>query len=220
MFNRTKMILGEEKALALRDKHILVVGIGGVGGYSCEALVRSGIGKITIIDDDSVSESNINRQIIALNSNVGKLKVDIMEERLKDINPEILVHKIGERFSEDFLLDLNEYDYIIDAIDSIESKINLINRSFESGTKIISSMGMGKRIHPEKLEVAFLKDTYNCPIAKKLRKNLNSDILKNLKVVFSKEESINTDGVGSMIFVPATCGIIMASEVISDISNL
>ena len=219
-FSRTAMVIGEENLDKLSKAHIAIFGVGGVGGHAAEALVRAGIGNIDIIDSDTVSLSNINRQIIALKSTVGKLKVEVLKDRLLDINPELVVNIFpvfyDKENSKNF--DFSRYDYIVDAIDSIASKIELIVNANLENTPIISSMGAGNKLEPTLFEVADIYKTSVCPLAKTMRYELKKRGIKKLKCVYSKEiPAIRSTPPGSLSFVPSTVGLIMAGEVIKDI---
>lgn len=220
---RLAMVIGEEKTNKLKDCRIAVFGVGGVGGHLCEALARCGVGHIDIFDNDVVSPSNLNRQIIALHSTLGKKKVDVMRERLLDINPELDITANDVFYSAENaeLFPLSKYDYIADAIDSLPSKLELIRRAKESGTEIISSMGTGNKLDPTKLEISDISKTEYCPLAKSVRISLRKMGINHLTVVFSKEEPIKTGErtPGSTAFVPATAGLIMASKIIRDITE-
>lgn len=220
---RTEMLLGKKGIEKLSKARVAIFGIGGVGGYACEALARTGIGKIDLFDSDIVSQSNLNRQIIATIKTIGKLKVDVMKERLLEINPDLEVHTYPIFFSKE---NQNEYDftnytYIVDAIDTVDSKIALILKAQNEGINIISSMGTGNKLNPTKLEVADIYKTEVCPLAKKMRKELKQNGVKKLKVVYSNEEPIKTGEKvpGSIMIVPATAGLIIAGEVIKEIIN-
>ncbi len=220
---RTEMLLGKKGIEKLSKARVAIFGIGGVGGYACEALARTGIGKIDLFDSDIVSQSNLNRQIIATIKTIGKLKVDVMKERLLEINPNLEVHTYPIFFSKE---NQNEYDftnytYIVDAIDTVDSKIALILKAQNEGINIISSMGTGNKLNPTKLEVADIYKTEVCPLAKKMRKELKQNGVKKLKVVYSNEEPIKTGEKvpGSIMIVPATAGLIIAGEVIKEIIN-
>lgn len=225
------MLIGKEAIEALGDTRVAIFGIGGVGGYALEALVRSGVGHIDIIDSDEVCISNINRQIIATESTVGERKVEVAKQRCKDINPSAEITAIYEFYSTENAdtFDLTRYDYIIDAIDTLGAKCELITRAERAGVPIISSMGTGGKLSPALLEVSDVYKTSVCPLARAVRTELKRRGVKKLKVVYSKEEPIkvtvtDTHGgktlhraPGSMIFVPATAGLILASEVVKDI---
>ena len=235
-FERTALLLGSEALDILENRRVAVFGIGGVGGYVCEALVRSGIGSFDLIDNDTVSVSNINRQIIATHKTVGKYKVDVMKERMLDINPSVSVdvHKFFflPENSSDF--NFEDYDYVIDAIDTITAKIEIITKCKESGTPVISSMGTGNKLDPTAFKVSDIYKTKICPLAKVMRKELKKRNIDSLKVVYSEEQplkplsfeisdinSLNGRRAipGSTSFVPPAAGLIIASEVIKDLLN-
>lgn len=232
-FSRSELIFGKEAMEKLLASRVAVFGIGGVGGYAAEALVRSGIGAIDIIDSDTVSLSNINRQIYALQSTVGKYKVDAAADRIKDINPSCTVtaHKkfYSPETSSEF--DFSLYDYVIDAIDTVTGKIELVMQAELNNVPIISSMGAGNKLDPTAFEVADIYKTSVCPLARVMRYELKRRGIKKLKVVYSKEkpcgtsESEITDGPhrkripGSNAFVPPAAGLIIAGEVIKDLIN-
>ena len=220
-------MLGKEAMDRLATTRVAIFGVGGVGGYAFEALVRSGIGEIDVIDFDTVSESNINRQIIATEDTVGKYKVDACRERGLSINGMVKINAIRSFFSVDNAdnFDLTKYDYIIDAIDTVSAKIELIVRAQAAGVKIISSMGAGNKLDPTRFEVSDIYKTSVCPLARVMRTELKKRGVKKLKVVFSKEEplkrTVNGDGrhaPGSIAFVPSVVGLIIAGEVIKDIA--
>lgn len=218
---RLAMVIGEDKINKLKNCRVAVFGVGGVGGHLCEALARSGVGHIDIFDNDVVAPSNLNRQIIALHSTIGQKKVDVMRERLLDINPEldIRAHDVFYSAENAELFPLTEYDYIADAIDSLPSKLELIIRAKESGTEIISSMGTGNKLDPSRLEISDISRTEYCPLAKSVRISLRKIGINHLTVVFSKEEPIKTGErtPGSTAFVPAAAGLLMASKIIKDV---
>ena len=220
-------MLGEAAMNRLAATRVAIFGVGGVGGYALEALVRSGIGEIDVIDFDTVSESNINRQIIATEQTVGRYKVDVCRERALSINSNVRINAIRSFFSldnaDDF--DLSKYDYIIDAIDTVSAKIELIVRSQAAGVAIISSMGAGNKLDPTRFEVSDIYKTSVCPLARVMRTELKKRGVKKLKVVYSKEEPIRrtVDGngrhaPGSIAFVPSVVGLIIAGEVIKDVA--
>lgn len=232
-FSRSELIFGKKAMEKISASRVAVFGIGGVGGYAAEALVRSGIGAIDIIDSDTVSLSNINRQIYALQSTVGKYKVDAAADRIKDINPSCTVtaHKkfYSPETSSEF--DFSLYDYVIDAIDTVTGKIELVMQAELNNVPIISSMGAGNKLDPTAFEVADIYKTSVCPLARVMRYELKRRGIKKLKVVYSKEkpcgtsESEITDGPhrkripGSNSFVPPAAGLIIAGEVIKDLIN-
>ncbi len=237
-FIRTKMLLGDETMEKLNNAHIAVFGIGGVGGYVVEALARSGIGKFDLIDNDTVALSNLNRQIIATHTTIGKYKVDVMKERILDINPNAQVNVFKCFFlpenSKEF--DFSKYTFIVDAIDTVTAKLELIVRANEAGVPIISSMGTGNKLDPTKLEITDIYKTEVCPLARVMRTELRKRNIKKLKVVYSKEQPIKVqretpnqitlkksgrikDVPGSTAFVPSVAGLIIASEVIRELKG-
>lgn len=231
-FSRTEILIGTENMEKLKNARVAVFGIGGVGGYVVEALARSGIGTLDLIDDDKVSLTNINRQIIATTSTIGKYKVDVAKDRVLDINPEATVN-IYKTFylpetAEQF--DFSQYDYIVDAIDTVTGKLQLVEQAEKSGTAIISSMGAGNKMDPTAFEVADIIQTSVCPLAKVMRRELKKRGIQNLKVVYSKEKALIPQEIaeeekehgkrqtpGSNAFVPSVAGLIIAGEVIKDI---
>lgn len=218
MFTRTEKLIGKENMEKLKNAKVIVFGVGGVGGYAVEALVRAGISDITVVDNDFVSESNINRQIIALNSTVGKLKTEVIKDRILDINPNARVFTESIFFDENSKIDFSKFDFVIDCIDSVSSKIHLIKCANESNVKIISAMGTGNKICPEKLEIADIKDTSYCPLARRVRTLLKKEGIYSLPCVYSKEEAKKCEGVpASISFVPSVAGLLMASYVIREL---
>ncbi|MDD2627700.1 MAG: tRNA threonylcarbamoyladenosine dehydratase [Clostridia bacterium] len=220
-FHRTELLIGKRNMEKLKKAKICICGIGGVGSYALEALVRTGIGSVTIIDYDEVDITNINRQIIATVDSVNKAKVEVAKERIQDINPEIQTTILKEYIDKQLIennID-NTYDYVIDAIDTIDSKIALIEHCTKNDIPIISSMGMANRMNPCNIEVKDIYKTTMCPLAKKLRKALKEKGIKKLKTVSSIEEPMKmmTRELGSIAFVPSTAGLVIASEVIKDI---
>ena len=231
-FSRTELLVGKEAMEILNNAHIAVFGIGGVGGYTVEALVRSGIQHIDIIDNDKVCLTNLNRQIIATHSSIGKYKVDVMKERILDINPqaEVNVHKCFYLPETRNLFDFTKYDYVVDAVDTVTAKINLILQAKEAGTKIISSMGAGNKMDPTQFKVADISQTSVCPLARVMRQECKKRKIKNVKVVYSTEKVLRpiectecTEQTerrtipGSNAFVPSVAGLIIASEIIKDL---
>lgn len=231
--SRTEILLGTDSIKKLENATVAVFGIGGVGGFATEALARSGIGTLELIDHDTVSVSNINRQIVALHSTVGKYKVDVMRDRILDINPNInvVVHKCFylPQTAEQF--DFSKYDYVVDCIDTVTGKLQLIEAAKAAGTPVISSMGAGNKLDPTAFEVADISKTSVCPLAKVMRRELKKRNIQNVKVVYSKEEPVeskvkvqeeNTDRrksiPGSCAFVPSVVGLIIAGEVVKDIT--
>lgn len=225
-FERTALLLGKASVERLARKRVAVFGVGGVGGFVCEGLVRAGIGAIDIVDKDIVALSNINRQLIALHSTVGKNKVDVLEERLKDINKNLIIKKYKCFFlpetSETF--DFREYDYVVDAIDTVTGKIELILKAKEAGVPIISAMGAGNKLEPAGFQVSDIYKTSVCPLARVMRRELKKRGVEKLKVVYSKEEPIKPqfeEGEevvpGSISFVPPVVGLIIAGEIVKDL---
>lgn len=226
---RTELIIGKEGIYKLKKSHILVVGVGGVGSFCVEALARAGVGNLTIVDYSEVEEYDINRQIPGLNSNLGKDKVTVVKERLIDINKDLNIKDIKEIFNEDTSKTIfkdNKFDYVVDAIDMVSSKIHLIQECKKRRIPIISSMGMGNKLDPTKIEISDISKTHTCPLAKVVRKELRGRGINNLKVVFSTENPIElkekiSNGhrilPGSISFMSSSGGLIMASEVVKDI---
>ena len=221
-FSRTQMLLGQDAIELLNKKRVAVFGIGGVGGYVCEALVRSGIGAFDLIDSDKVSITNLNRQIIATHKTIGMYKVDVMKERMLDINPDVNV-EIHRCFflpenADDF--DFQEYDYVVDAVDTVTAKIELILRAKKDGVPIISAMGAGNKLDPSRFKVADIYETTVCPLARVMRRELKKRDIESLKVVYSDEAPIKTDAdfPGSTAFTPAAMGLVIAGEIVKDLS--
>ena len=245
-FSRTELLLGKEAMDKLQNSRVAVFGIGGVGGYVCEALVRSGIGAFDLIDDDKVCLTNLNRQIIATKKTVGQYKTEVMRDRILEINPkaEVIIHNcfyLPEN-ADDF--DFSEYDYVVDAVDTVTAKLELIMRAKESGTPVISSMGAGNKLDASAFRVADIYKTKVCPLAKVMRNELKKRGVKKLKVVYSEEQPIRPvedmaiscrshcicppgakhkcterrDIPGSVAFVPSVVGLIIAGEVVKDLT--
>ena len=227
IFSRTELLLGKEALKKLAASRVIVFGIGGVGGYTTEALVRSGIGEIDIVDNDKIFPSNINRQIYATTSNIGKYKVDTAKARILDINPNIKVNTYTTFYTPETAsqFDFSKYDYIIDAIDTVSGKLELVMQANKVNTPIISSMGAGNKMNPTMFEVSDIYKTSVCPLARVIRQELKKRRIKKLKVVYSKEPPIKTSqktdekAPGSNAFVPPVVGLIIASEVIKDLIN-
>lgn len=243
-FSRTELLLGKEAMEKLKNARVAIFGVGGVGGYVCEALVRSGVGAFDLIDDDKVCLTNLNRQIIATRKTVGKYKVDVMKERILEINPKAVVDTI-----EDFYLPenaakffTNHYDYVVDAIDTVTGKINLVLQCHKLNIPIICSMGAGNKLDPTKFEVTDIYKTSVDPLARVMRKKLKENRIKKLKVVYSREKPLtvrqsgcgkncicppgsarNCDNrravPGSISFVPSVVGLIIAGEVVRDLTG-
>ena len=230
-FSRSEMLLGSEAMEKLGNSRVAVFGVGGVGGYAVEALARSGVGTIDLIDNDTVSLTNINRQIIALHSTIGRYKTEVAKERINDINPAAKVNAYNLFFSAETAssFDFQSYDYIVDAIDTVTGKLELIMQANTAATPIISAMGAGNKLNPAEFEVADIYKTSMCPLAKVMRKELKKRGIKKLKVVYSKEppltpgeceeknESSRRQIPGSVAFVPSVAGLIIAGEVIKDL---
>lgn len=225
------MLIGKDAVEKLNNSRVAVFGVGGVGGYVVEALSRAGVGNIDIIDNDTISVSNLNRQIIALNSTVGKNKVDVLKARLLDINPNLKVETYKCFFTRNTEFDFSKYDYVVDAIDTVVSKLELIIRAKSANVPIICSMGTGNKMNPTMFEVADISKTSVCPLAKVIRQELKKRRIKKVKVVYSKEmflkpivtEDMDVETKGGRIapasnsFCPAVAGLIIASEVIKDL---
>ncbi|MCI5578794.1 MAG: tRNA threonylcarbamoyladenosine dehydratase [Oscillospiraceae bacterium] len=226
-FCRTERLLGAATVEKLSQIRVAVFGIGGVGGHAAEALVRSGIGALDIVDGDEVALSNINRQIIALHSTVGMPKTEAAAERFLDINPNLRLKKFQLRLSEETAgeFDFSAYDYVIDAIDDVRAKVLLAVKCKESGTPLISSMGAGNKVDPTKFQVADIYKTSVCPLARVMRRELKQRGIEHLKVVFSTELPAAPTKEGERVvpascaFVPSVAGLIIASEVVKDIVN-
>lgn len=231
IFSRAELLLGEEALHKLRSARVALFGIGGVGSFAAEALARGGVGHITLVDGDTVSITNINRQLIALHSTVGKEKTAVMAERIADISPETEVETYPVVYGAENrdLLDFSTYDYVIDAIDTVTSKLILIEEAKKAGVPVISCMGTGNKFHPERFEVTDISKTSVCPLAKIMRKELKVRGIKNVKVVYSKEEpqkpaeSPETGKrqiPGSLSFVPPVAGLLLGGEVIRHIAGV
>lgn len=231
IFSRAELLLGEEALHKLRSARVALFGIGGVGSFAAEALARGGVGHITLVDGDTVSITNINRQLIALHSTVGKEKTAVMAERIADISPETEVETYPVVYGAENrdLLDFSTYDYVIDAIDTVTSKLILIEEAKKAGVPVISCMGTGNKFYPERFEVTDISKTSVCPLAKVMRKELKGRGIKNVKVVYSKEEpqkpaeSPETGKrqiPGSLSFVPPVAGLLLAGEVIRHIAGV
>lgn len=229
-FLRTRAILGDDAMEKLKNAKVIVFGIGGVGGHAAEAIARSGVGEIHLVDSDKVSVTNINRQLIADDSTVGLLKTEVMSKHLKLINPELRIKAFNMFYTPENAdeIDLSQYSYIVDAIDSVASKVELIERAKSADVPIISSMGFGNKLSPTEIEVADISKTEVCPLARTIRRLLRQKGISHLKSVYSKElpktpQNPIEDGgkrtVGSVSFVPSVAGLIIASEVIKDISK-
>lgn len=227
IFSRTRLLIGEDGLEKLRNSSVAIFGIGGVGSYIAEALARSGVGNLTLIDNDTVSVTNINRQLIALHSTIGRNKTEVAKERILDINPDakVTIHNLFYTGTE---IDLSGFDYIADAIDSVTSKINLIENAYRLKIPIISSMGTGNKLNPQKLTITDIYKTQTCPLAKVLRHELKKRSIKYLKVIYSTEkpcehkaesdeDQTKRKTIGSVSFVPSAAGLIIAGEIINDL---
>ena len=226
---RTRIVIGDEGIKKLKDSRVLVFGLGGVGSFVVESLARAGIGNLTIVDFDKVDETNINRQLPALHSTIGRYKADVMKERILDINPNINLVSHIELYNEDTSEKLlsGDYDYVVDAIDMMKSKIHLIEQCYKKGLNIISSMGMGNKLDPTMIEITDIYKTEMCPLAKVLRRELKKSGVRKLKVVYSKEKPSETgvsyeDGRmkrvnGSVSFVPSAAGLTITSYIVRNI---
>lgn len=230
-FSRTELLFGSEAMDVLKESSVIIFGIGGVGGHAAEAVARCGVGHITLVDNDTVSLTNINRQAVAFHSTVGKQKTEIMAERIKDINPGCDVKCFNTFFlpeNEDSF-DFTKYDYVIDAIDTVAGKLALVKKAHEAGTAIISSMGAGNKLDPTRFRVADISKTSVCPLARVMRRKLRDMGIEKLKVVYSEEqpitplESSESKGTagraapGSCSFVPSVAGLILGGEVVKDL---
>lgn len=229
-FTRVEMLIGSENLLTLKNAHILLFGVGGVGSYVAESLVRSGIGSITMVDYDTIDITNINRQIMATEEVVGLYKVEVMKARLKSINSECKIESISEKYTaENWELFFNKkYDYVVDAIDMVTSKLHIIEKCKELDIPIISSMGTANKMDISKLKITDINKTHTCPLARVIRKELKNRDIKKLKVVFSEEEPIKPIPLesseivnkiinGTFMFVPAAAGLMISAEVIKDL---
>lgn len=230
---RSAMLLGEEGVDRLAAARVLLFGVGGVGGYVAEALGRCGIGAITLVDKDTVSVSNINRQIIALHSTVGQPKVEVMRRRLADINPDCAVTALETFYLPENAQDIpfEGYDYIIDAVDNVSAKLSIIQRAVEAGIPVISCMGTGNKLHPEQLRIADIADTKTCPLARVMRRELRARGIHHIKVLYSEEEprksriAVPADEVsgrtppGSISFVPSAAGLLIAGAVVRELTG-
>lgn len=247
-FSRTELLFGKESMEKFSKSRVAVFGIGGVGGYTVEALARSGIGTLDLIDDDKICLTNINRQIFATRSTVGKYKVDVAKERILDINPDAVVNTYKTFYLPDTAeqFDFNNYDYIVDAIDTVTGKLEIIEQAKKVNVPVISSMGAGNKINPDQFEVADIYETSICPLAKTMRHELRKRGITSLKVVYSKEKPIRPiddmtisckahcicppgtkrkctqrrDVPGSNAFVPSVVGLIIAGEVLKDLADI
>lgn len=225
---RTEMLIGKEAVCRLATAKVAIFGVGGVGGYAAEAISRAGVGEIHLIDSDKVAVSNINRQIIATHSTVGQYKTEAMRNRIFDINPDarVICHNLFFDGNTKDVFDFSAYDYVVDAIDSLSAKVELIASATEAGTPIISAMGAGNKLDPTRFEVADISKTTVCPLARAVRIALRKRGINHLKVVYSKEDPVVNNPVdengnrapASISFVPSVMGLILAGEVVKDIA--
>ena len=246
-FSRTQLLYGPEAMEALSSSRVAIFGIGGVGGYVVEALARSGIGELDLIDDDKICLTNINRQIFATRKTVGQYKVDVAADRVGEISPECVVHKHKVFFLPETCqqFDFSEFDYVIDAVDTVTAKLEIIESAIAANAPVLSSMGMGNKINPAAIEVADLYETSVCPLARVMRRECRKRGISSLKVVYSKEKPVRPledmsiscrqhcicppgtvrkcterrDIPGSTAFVPSTAGLIIAGEVVNDLTR-
>ena len=231
-FERTALLLGEEAIKALSRKKVAIFGLGGVGSWCCEALGRAGVGQLALIDHDTVSESNLNRQLVALQSTIGQKKADVMAARLRDINPDIEITEYPVFYMPENAdqIDLSGFDCIVDAIDTVTAKLHLIQTAKALGVPIISSMGTGNKLHPELLTITDIAKTSGCPLARVMRKELRARDIHHLKVVFSPEQPGETQQLetpppgrrsvpASVSWVPSVAGLLMAGTVVQDLLN-
>lgn len=229
-FIRTEMILGSEAVARLRRSHVAVFGLGGVGSFAVEALARAGVGELTLVDQDTVSLSNVNRQLFALHSTAGRPKAEVAAERCRDINPEIIVHPVQATYDADHrdAFFAARYDYIVDAIDLVSCKLDLIGQAMERGIPILSALGTGNKLDPSLLQITDISRTSGCPLARVMRKELRARGIHHLKVVFSPEEAQPTLQLeapppgrrsvpASVSWVPSAAGLMMAGAVVRDL---
>lgn len=222
-FSRSQLLLGEDNMKKLSEAKVAIFGIGGVGGYVAEALARTGVGAFVLVDDDKVCLTNINRQIIATRKTVGQYKAEVMRDRILDINPEadVEVRKCFYLPENSHEFNFSEYSYVVDAVDTVTAKLEIIMRAKESNTPVISCMGAGNKLDPTQFQVADIYKTTMCPLAKVMRHECKKRGIKNLKVVYSTEKPIRpierVDFPGSVAFVPSVAGLIMAGEVVKDL---
>ncbi len=234
-FSRTELLLGREGMERLARAHVAVFGLGGVGGYTAEALVRSGVGTLDLVDSDRISLTNLNRQILATHRTLGQYKADAARERALEINPDAVIHARKVFYGPDTAgeFDFSQYDYVVDAIDTVTGKLSLIQQALEAGTRVISCMGAGNKLDPTAFRVADIYETSVCPLARVMRKELKRRGVKRLKVVYSQEPPREPEGAlyqeslagevrrqvpGSAAFVPAAAGLILAGEVVRDLA--
>ena len=222
--SRTELLLGREALERLKASSVAVFGVGGVGGYCVEALARCGIGRLAIVDGDRVAVSNLNRQIIATTDTIGISKVEAMKKRIHSISPDTIIETYPIFYNEENsgIISLDSFDYVVDAIDTVSSKITLIMKAKAANTEVISCMGAGNKLDPTQFEVADIYSTSVCPLAKVMRRELRKRGVESLRVVFSKEEPVKTGQrvLGSVSFVPSVAGLIIAGEVIRTLAGV
>ena len=233
-FSRTELLIGKDSVEKLHNAHIIVFGIGGVGGFTVESFARSGIGSIDIVDNDDVSLTNINRQIIALHSTLGRQKVDVMAERIRDINPDCKVCVYNCFFLPETadLFDFSKYTYVVDAVDTVSAKLEIITRAKKANVPVISCMGAGNKLDPLQFKIADISKTSVCPLARVMRQELKKRNIEKVKVLFSTEKPVTLQpqenaelkgghtAPGSISFVPSVAGLLIAGEVIKDITGV
>ena len=234
-YSRTRLLVGADGMEKLKNARIALFGLGGVGGYAAEALARAGIGHMDLIDDDTISLTNLNRQILATHAGIGQYKVDLAAQRIQDIDPSIQVRTFKTFYLPETAdqFDFTQYDYVLDAIDTVTGKLALVERAVAAGTPIICCMGTGNKLDASRFEVADISKTTMCPLARIMRKELGKRGIKHLKVVYSQEEALTPTGweeeakmlgkrqiPGSVSFVPGAAGLILAGEVIKDIAKV
>ena len=218
-YSRTRQLIGEEGLELLKASSVLIVGVGGVGSYAAEAIARAGIGNITLMDGDSVQPSNLNRQLVALMSTIGRNKAEVMAERIRDIDPDTKVTALARFYEENDVLDLTAYDWIIDAIDSVFAKTALIKTALDEDVNIISAMGAAGKFDTQ-FKVSDISKTSTCPLAKVMRKRLRDIGIEHLPVVYSEEKPVPRDGVlGTLSYVPGAAGLCLAGYVIRSIAD-
>lgn len=222
-FERTIGLIGEDGAEKLKNARVLLFGVGGVGGYVAEALIRSGVGRLDAVDGDTVADSNINRQIVALTSTIGRYKAEVFSERAKDINPEAEVTAYNLFFNADTAqkFDFSAYDYVVDAVDDVPAKTEIIVRAVAAGTPVISAMGAGNKLDPTLFKVSDISKTSVCPLARVMRRKLHERGVNHCKVVYSTEEPrARRVPPSSMAFVPSVAGLIIAGEIVRDLTGV
>lgn len=228
-FQRTELLIGENAINKLKNASVLIFGLGGVGGYALESIVRSGIGAVTIVDGDDVDVTNINRQIIALDSTVGLSKTEAFKNRIREINPDcrVTAHKMFYLPENADEVDFSGYDYVIDAVDTVSAKLIIIKKAIAAGVPVISAMGTARKLDPRRIKLGDIYDTSGCPLARVMRRELRKAGIKKLNVIWSDEEPIMPEGeydrdtpIGSVSFVPSVAGLILGGKVISDIAGV